>query len=64
MDRNLTLIEKNGYVIAQFTKYCSILNPPEQTVKRLLTQREAAIAREIIKSKDPHAIDGFCYSIA
>ena len=63
IERNLHLITyKNGVTEAEFMKLPQYGEP--RKVRRLLTAREAAQARDIISRSDPYEIDNFCYSIA
>ena len=63
MNRNLHLIEhKDGATEAEFMTFPAYGTP--HYIRRLLTMKEAARAREIIAKSDPYEIDSFCYSIA
>lgn len=63
MSRDLHIIEhKDGATEAEFMKFPQYGTP--HYVRRLLTKREAARAKEIISRNDPYEIDNFCYSIA
>ena len=60
-NRDLKLIQANGIYQAEFIKYIS---GRTTRVKRLLTQKEALYAQQLIDKNDLYGIDNFCYSIS
>lgn len=60
-NRELKLIETNGVYQVEFLKYIS---GNAKRVKRLLTQKEAMYAQQLIDNNDQYGIDNFCYSIS